>query len=176
MPPILRAVIMSVKLFLPRFTLIVTALLLSQCADSVGAGAMGGPTDQERSAQIAAEPRGDFFYGRRYFVNKTNFWGYVRKPGQQSRNARLVIMQERQQLNPDRFIGGGSGDKKYGFDQNFEYRIWGNYTGRNVYDLNSNQVLPEFLLTRYEVVDRNPGWLFQPNDRYDPTRITLLPR
>jgi hypothetical protein len=176
MQHILWQAIMSVKPFFLRFIPFVTALLLSQCADSIGGGSMGGPTEQERSAQIAAEARGDFFYGRRYFVNKTNFLGYLRKPGQQARHARLVVMQERQQLNPDRFVGGGSGDQKYGFDQNYEYRIWGNYTGRTVYDLNSNQFLPEFLLTRYEVVDQNPGWLFRPSDRYDPTRITLLPR
>lgn len=150
--------------------------LLSQCTGGIGVGSMGGPTTQERAAQISAESRGDFYYGRRYFVNKTNFWGYLRKPGQHARNAKLVVMQERQTLIPDRFLGGGSADKKQGFDQNVEYRIWGNYTGRQVYDLNSNQVLPEFLLTRYEVVDQNPGWLFRPDDRYDPTRITLLPR
>ena len=167
---------MLVKPFFLRFPLIVAAMLLSQCVDSMGVGSMGGPTEEERSAQIAAEPRGDFYYGRRYFVNKTNFWGYLRKPGQHARNAKLVVMQECQKLNPDRFIGGGSGQQKLGFDQNVEYRIWGNYTGRKVYDLNSNQVLPEFLLSRYEVVDQKPGWLFRPSDRYDPTRLTLMPR
>ena len=40
------------------------------------------PTVSDRKAQIAAEPRGDFYYGRRYFVEKTRFWGYLREPGQ----------------------------------------------------------------------------------------------
>ncbi len=154
----------------------VVAASLSQCSNSIGTGTMGGPTMSERSAAIATEPRGDFFYGRRYFVQKTNFWGYLRKPGQDARNAKLVVIQERQTLTPDRFLAGGAGEKQHGFDQNYEYRIWGNYTGRTVYDLNSNQMLPEFFLSRYELVEKNPGWLFRPDDRYDSTKITLFPR
>lgn len=159
---------------LPILAVVVASLC--QCSNSIGMGTMGGPTMSERSAAIAAEPRGDFFYGRRYFVQKTNFWGYLRKPGQDARNAKLVVMQEHQTLTPDRFLAGGTGEKQHGFDQNYEYRIWGNYTGRTVYDLNSNQMLPEFFLSRYELVEKNPGWLFRPDDRYDSTKITLFPR
>ena len=54
------------------------------------------------------------------------------------------------------------GSKSYGFDQNYEYKIYGRYTGRTLYEPNSNQFLPEFLLTNYEVLDTNPGWLFSP--------------
>jgi rRNA maturation protein Nop10 len=32
------------------------------------------------------------------------------------------------------------------------------------------------MLTGYETVNRNPGWLFRPDDRYDPYRITIYPR
>ena len=32
------------------------------------------------------------------------------------------------------------------------------------------------MLTGYEVVERNPGWLFQPSDHYDRFRITVMPR
>ena len=62
-----------------------------------------------------------------------------------------------------------------GFDQNFEYRIHGYYTGQKVYEVNSNQILPEFMLTGYELVSPTPGWLFSPKDHYNPQSITLRP-
>ena len=152
------------------------ALLLSNCGGSLGAGSMGGPTKEERSAQISQEPTGDSFYGRRYFVNKTRFWGYLRKPRQAANQGKLVIFRESSKLNPDRLPENGAAGQRYGFDQNYEYRIWGQYTGREVYDVNSNQFLPEFLLKDYQLVNTNPGWLFRPDDSYNPTRITLVPR
>jgi len=150
--------------------------LLTHCGAPMGTGNMGGPTQEERSAKIAAESSGDFFYGRRYYVQKTRFWGYVRKPHESWSRAKLVIFNESQKTNPDRLPENGPSGQRYGFDNNFEYRIRGNYTGRQVYEPNSNQILPEFKLTGYEVVDQNPGWLFRPDDRYDPTRVTLVPR
>lgn len=149
---------------------------LTQCGGSVGVSNMGGPTVEERAAQIDAESKGNFFYGRRYYVEKTRFWGYMRKPGQSSKHSKLVILRESQKLAPDRLPETGPPGQRYGFDQNYEYRIWGNYTGRTVYDINSNQFLPEFLLTNYQVVNKQPGWLFRPDDTYDPRRITLVPR
>ena len=132
------------------------------------------PTVSDRKAQIAAEPRGDFYYGRRYFVEKTRFWGYLREPGQSANKARLVIFNESWKLNPDR-LPELKGGKAYGFDNNYEYRIYGRYTGRELYEPNSNQILPEFILTDYQLVSRNPGWLFSPSDQYYPTRLSLLP-
>lgn len=155
---------------------VLTALILSQCASITGSGNMGGPTAEERAAQIAAEPKGDFFYGRRYYVRKTRFWGYLRKPGQSARESKLVIFRETNKLCPDRLPENGPPGQSYGFDQNYEYRIWGRYTGREVYDINSNQFLPEFLLSDYQLVNTKPGWLFRPSDRYEPTRVTLTPR
>ena len=140
-----------------------------------GPGNMGGlPTISTRKAQIEAEPRGDFYYGRRYFVKKTRFWGYLREPRQSAEKAKLVIFNESRKLNPDRLSEAG-GSKNYGFDNNYEYRIYGRYTRRKLYEPNSNQFLPEFLLTDYKLVSKNPGWLFSPSDRYYPTRLTLLP-
>jgi hypothetical protein len=137
---------------------------------------MGGPTVEERNAKIAAEQTGDFYYGRRYYVNKTRFWGYLKKPRESWSRARLVVFNESVKHNPDRFSENGPAGQRYGFDQNYEYRIRGSYTGREVYEPNSNQFLPEFKLTGYELLDRNPGWIFRPDDRYDPIRITLTPR
>jgi hypothetical protein len=152
--------------------------MLSQCAvpGGGGAGNMGGPTLEERHAQIASEATGDFYYGRRYHVAKTRFWGYLRKPRQPWRSAKLVIMREDKALTPDRLPETGPTGERYGFDNNYEYRIRGYYTGRDAYDPNSNQILPEFMLTGYELVDRKPGWLFRPDDRYDHQRVTLMPR
>jgi hypothetical protein len=158
------------------FFLLMLSFMLCQCAGTISTGSMGGPTMDERAAEIDREPKGEFYYGRRYFVEKTRFWGYLRKPRQSSRHAKLVVFRESSKLNPDRLPEDGPEGQRYGFDHNYEYRIWGRYTGRNVYDVNSNQFLPEFLLVNYDLVNRNPGWLFRPNDSYDPTRITLIPR
>ncbi|MCX6875365.1 MAG: hypothetical protein NTW21_16390 [Verrucomicrobia bacterium] len=150
---------------------------LTHCgSSSLGPGNMGGPSVEEREARIANEATGDFYYGRRYFVEKTRFWGYLRKPGQPWSRAKLVIFKEHQQTNPDRLPEDGPAGQRYAFDNNYEYRIRGYFTGRDAYEPNSNQFLQEFMLTNYDVVDRNPGWLFRPNDRYDRFRITLYPR
>lgn len=142
----------------------------------MGAGNMGSETQEARSAKIASEPRGDFYYGRRYYVYKTRFWGYLRKPGESANRSKLVVFNETQKTNPDRLPENGPAGQRYGFDQNYEYRIRGSYTGRQIYEPNSNQFLPEFKLSGYEVVDRNPGWLFRPDDRYDQSRVSLVPR
>lgn len=158
------------------------ALALSSCSEvssrhrrSTGPANMGGPSPEIRAAEIASEPSGNFFYGRRYYVEKTRFWGYIRKPHQSARQARLVLMNETQKRTPDRLPENGPPGQRYGFDQNYEYRLNGNFTGRTLYDPNSDQFLPEFKLTGYTLMNRNPGWLFSPQDHYDPYRITLLP-
>lgn len=153
-----------------------TCCLLTQCGSTMGSGNMGGPTVEERNAKISGESSGDFFYGRRYVVQKTRFWGYVRKPGQPWNRAKLVVLREDKKHAPDRFSESGGGAQRFAFDQNYEYRLRGYFTGQEAYDPNSNQFLPEFMLTGYEVTDRQPGWLFRPDDRYDPSRITVVPR
>jgi hypothetical protein len=165
-----------VRVFCRLVPLILVCPLLTHCGGALGVGNMGGPTVEERKAKIAAEQTGDFYYGRRYFVNKTRFWGYLKKPRESWSRGRLVVFNESAMQNPDRFSENGPNGQKYGFDQNYEYRIHGSYTGREVYEPNSNQFLPEFRLTGYELLDRNPGWLFRPDDRYNSTRITLTPR
>ena len=55
-----------------------------------------------RNAEIAREPRGNYFVGRRYHVPATRFWGYLRQPGQTWRTAQLVIMDESSCRTPDR--------------------------------------------------------------------------
>lgn len=156
-------------------------LLLSHCGSNApqiyGPPNMGGKSQsvEERRAQITSEADGDFFYGRRYYMPKTRFWGYLRKPRQDAKKAQLVIFREDKVLNPDRLPEDGTADRRYGYDHNFEYRIYGKFTGEKAYDPNSDQVLPIFSLSAYKLVDTSPGWLFSPTDHYDPKRITLVP-
>jgi len=157
--------------------LLALCCVLSQCGvSSFGPGNLGGPTVEERNAKIAAEPTGNFYYGRRYFVEKTRFWGYLRQPRQPWSQAKLVIMREDKKSTPDRMSESGPPGQCYGCDNNVEYRIQGYYTGREVYEPNSNQFLPEFMLAGYAMLDPRPGWLFRPEDHYDRFRITMIPR
>ncbi len=128
-----------------------------------------------RNAQIAAEPRGDFYIGRRYFIDGTRFWGFIRKPGQPWQQAKLSVINEDQKFTPDR-QRQIDGSAKMGFDHNHEYRLYGRFTGERVYDPNSNQVLPEFLLTRYELISSNPGFLFHPEQTFRPQTVPKPPR
>jgi len=135
---------------------------------------MEGPTVEERNAKIDAEEPGDYFIGRRYYTQNTRFWGYVRKPQESWSKANLVMVNEWQKKAPDRLKEGVKGG--YGHDSNYEYKLYGYYSGFNrVYEPNSNQFLKEFVITGYEVLDKNPGWIFSPADRYHPTAITLRP-
>lgn len=163
-------------------------VLLSSCSsnsyssrDPVAGGSgtpnMGPhPSPEFRKQQIANEAAGNFYYGRRYFVKKTRFWGYLREPRQPWSQGKLVIFNENRKRQPDRLPEDGPVGARYGFDQNFDYQIYGNYTGRTLYEPNSNQFLPEFALSSYQVINKDPGWLFTPKDHYDPIRVTLLPR
>jgi len=156
------------------------AALLSSCSSGGGSvygpPNMGGPTVAARKAQIASEPTGSFYYGRRYYIQKTRFWGYLRKPRQSASSAKLVVFNEAKKRNPDRLPENGPPGQRYGFDQNYQYKIRGYYTGDTVYEVNSNQFLPEFMLTGYELVNKQPGWLFGPKDHYNPESITLIQR
>lgn len=153
------------------------AFLFSNCSTSglSSQPSMAGPSVSARAQAIKAEQKGSHYIGRRYYVEKTRFWGYVRRPQEPWSKARLVILNEDRQKAPDRLPETGTGRSKYGFDANFEYKLYGSFTGEKGYDPNSNQILPEFKLSSYSVINEDPGWLFRPNDRYDSTRITLMP-
>jgi hypothetical protein len=56
----------------------------------------------EMTQQIAAEPAGDYYIGRRYYKPDYKFWGYIRKPGQPWSTAELVMLNEKWKLAPDR--------------------------------------------------------------------------
>ena len=134
--------------------------LLSLCA--VLTGCDSPYQSGVRAAQLAqrnailSEPQGDYFIGRRYYNPTYKFWGYIRKPGQPWRTAQLVMLNEKQKLAPDRE------ENALGSDNNCQYRIFGRFTGDTVYEPASNHLYPEFLLTGYELTDRNPPSIFAP--------------
>ena len=64
---------------------------------------------------------------------------------------------------PGRSLVQNKGEKlRESMDHNFEYKIMGHYSGREAYDPTSNMILPEFVLQGYELIDADPGWLFDP--------------
>ena len=115
--------------------------------------------------QIQAEPPGDYFIGRRYFKSNFRFWGYVRRPGQPWNTATLVMLNENKKLAPDRSkLGPGTGssyEAHAGFDNDYEYRLHGYFSGDQIYELVSNRVYPEFVLTGYELISMHPAPIFR---------------
>src|ERR1700758_1698178 len=105
--------------------------------------------------RIAAEPPGDYYIGRRYFKRDYKFWGYVKRPGQPWSTAELVMLNEKQKLAPDR------AELKFGEDNNYEYKLFGNFTGDKVYEPASNSIYPEFVLKGYELISTNPAPIFK---------------
>jgi len=108
------------------------------------------------AANIQAETPGDYFIGRRYYkIPQFKFWGYVRKPGQPWSTAQLVVFNEKEKLTPDRE------QLNFGFDNNYEYKLWGRLSGDTVYDAGSNGFYPEFVLKKYELVSVSPAPIFK---------------
>ena len=129
--------------------------------------ATADPNEQSRAAMIAeinAEPQGDYFIGRRYYKVDYKFWGYVRKPGQPLTTAKMVMMNENTKLAPDRELG------KIGSDNNYEYKLFGNFSGETVYEPASNGFYPEFILKGYELKTVTPAKIFKTPGATDPER------
>ncbi len=155
------------RLCLPLLSLL--TVVLSSCATSGGGG--GAQDTAARVAAIAAEPHGDYYIGRRFHIERTHFWGYVRRPGESWSKSRLIVLNERLQKSPDRLSEVPVSGPAHGYDHNYEYRLWGSFTGRKVYDPNSNMILPEFALQRWELISNNPGYLFRPNERFNGKQL-----
>ncbi len=155
-----------------KFCLLVVAVsLLSQCATTYNdCEALAA-----RAKVIAQEKEGDYFIGRRYYVPTTRFWGYMRAPKSHWSAARLVVMDESLLRTPDRGYEYPKGSAIYGSDNNHEYIIKGDYTGKMAYEPNSNQVLPIFKAKSYELNSATPGYLFRPSEKYREDRISLYP-
>ena len=149
--------------------------LLNSCETTGSSGddfVDNSPAVQARNAGILAEPRGDWFIGRRYFTQKVRYWGYIRRPGELWESARLVVMDENRGISqPDRLPEASAGGTAHGYDHNYEYRIWGSFTGQMCYDPNSDRELPLFAARKFEVISNSPGFLWSPRERYNPQYI-----
>ena len=131
---------------------------------------------QEREAAIAAEQPGDYYIGRRYYIPYTRLWGYLRRPGESWRTAKLVMMDEHTIHQPDRGPEPPLKHAVFGTDDNVEYAITGKFTGKQAYEPSTNLVLPLFRATSYRVLNRKPGFLFKPSESRSDDFITLDPR
>lgn len=146
-------------------------LLLCQC-DSLKSDCAAL---RAREAEIATEQTGDYYIGRRYYIPQTRFWGYVRRPQQSWREAKMVLMDESVVKNPDRGPEEPLPGATFGRDNNVEYILTGKFTGKDGYDPNANLVLPIFRPTSYTVRNEEPGFLFVPSEDYDKNFVTLRP-
>lgn len=165
----MRATMSPRLIFSALFLLL--SLFITGC-ETTGLSPQQAASVETRRRQIALEPRGDYYIGRRFYIDHTHLWGYLRSPGQDWSTSKLVIMNERYQKIPNRLPEQPTdGGYAYGDDHNTEYRMWGRYTGRKVFDPNSNLVLPEFELRRWEVNNESPGWLFKPNERFNGSQL-----
>jgi hypothetical protein len=138
---------------LRRTVPILIAIAISACESPAPSGIQAARTAV--AARIASETPGDYYIGRRYFKQDFKFWGYVRKPGQPWSTAKLVMLNESNKLAPDR-------EKlQFGSDNNYEYKLTGEFTGQTVYEPASNGFYPEFLVRNFELISTNPPPIFK---------------
>ncbi|HEV7866506.1 MAG TPA: hypothetical protein VGO90_02415 [Chthoniobacteraceae bacterium] len=143
---------------------------LFTCGFFAGCQAVDSSDRNSRAAMVDAikrEPAGDYFIGRRYYKVDYKFWGWVRKPGQPWSAAKMVMMNEHQKLAPDRQLG------KLGSDNNYEYRLFGYFSGETVYEPASNGFYPEFVLKNYELQSVTPANIFRGVGATDPRKRVI---
>jgi hypothetical protein len=116
---------------------------------------------------IRSEEPGNYHVGRRFYKQDYKFWGYVRSPGQPWSTAKLVMLNEQNKLAPDRELG------KIGSDNNYEYKLYGNFSGQTVYEPASNGFYPEFVLRAYELKSVSPGNIYRTAGAMDPARRVI---
>jgi hypothetical protein len=121
----------------------------------------------EMAQRIAAEPTGDYYIARRYYKPDYKFWGYVRRPNQPWSSAELVVLNEKQKLAPDRER------LEFGSDNNYEYKLYGYFSGDKVYEPASNGFYPEFVLKGYELISTNPAPIFKSQFRGSASEAAL---
>ncbi|HWB59908.1 MAG TPA: hypothetical protein VG733_10455 [Chthoniobacteraceae bacterium] len=141
-------------------------LLLAGCADSAQEDGIKAAR-QAMLDNIRNETPGDYFIGRRYYKKDYKFWGFVRSPGQPWGTAKLVMLNEQQKLAPDREIN------QIGYDNNYEYKLYGHFSGETVYEPASNGFYPEFVLTGYEIIAISPAPIFRQAADTDPNLHVL---
>ncbi|HEX8312815.1 MAG TPA: hypothetical protein VF614_15945 [Chthoniobacteraceae bacterium] len=116
---------------------------------------------------IRSEEPGNYYIGRRYYKQDYKFWGFIRRPGQPWNTAKLVMLNEHTKLAPDRELG------KIGSDNNYEYKVYGDFSGETVYEPASNGFYPEFVLKAYELRSVSPVNIFRTAGATDPARRVI---
>jgi hypothetical protein len=146
------------------------SVFVSVAALSFFAGCVTPNTQGQRSARqsmeesIRQEEPGKYFIGRRYYKRDYKFWGFVRQPGQPWSTAKLVMLNEQTKLAPDRELG------TLGSDNNYEYKLYGEFSGQTVYEPASNGFYPEFVLKAYELRSVAPANIYKESGATDPAR------
>lgn len=142
------------------------ALVLSGC-ETVDTGAAGRSAMNEA---IRTEPSGNYFIGRRMYKKDYKVWGWVREPGKPWKTAKLVMLNEQRKLAPDRE------QNKIGYDNNYEYKLTGYFSGEVVYEPASDGIYPEFILQGTEVKSIAAPNIYQQKRQNDPAvRILQAP-
>jgi hypothetical protein len=137
---------------------------LSSCTSDSGSSAGGGASRAAMSASIGQEPKGAYYVGRRYYKKDYKFWGFIRESGAPWSTARLVMMNENSKLAPDREGG------LLGSDNNYEYKLVGEFTGQTVYEPASNGFYPEFRLKGFELLNATPATIYHEAGATNPER------
>lgn len=149
------------------FPLICASLALvgiTGCTSADGATASSGSSRAAMAASIGQEPKGAYFVGRRYYKKDYKFWGYVRASGAPWSTARMVMMNEHTKLAPDRQ------NAAIGSDNNYEYKLIGDFTGATVYEPASNGFYPEFRLRGYQLLSTTPAPIYREAGATNPER------
>jgi len=77
------------------------------------------------------------------------------------------MLNEKEKLAPDRER------LEFGSDNNYEYKLYGHFSGDKVYEPASNGVYPEFVLQGYELISTNPPPIFKSQFRGSPSPTEL---
>ena len=65
------------------------------------------------------------------------------------------MLNEKSKLAPDRER------LEFGSDNNYEYKLYGSFSGDKVYEPASNGIYPEFVLKGYELISTTPTPIFK---------------
>lgn len=123
------------------FCALAAALLgLAGCATT--GGGLGIPSDP---AALNANPPA-YWVGHRVYNPKYQTWGYVKRPEDTWSQSVPVILNEQETLAPDRAL------ESRGLDNNFQYKLYGQFAGKKGYEPVLNRLFPVFVLKNFEPI------------------------
>jgi len=128
-----------------------------------------GPARAAMNEAIRMEPPGNYFVARRMYKQDYKVWGWVREPGKPWSTAKLVMLNEQKKLAPDREAN------RIGYDNNFEYKLSGYFSGDTVYEPASDGFYPEFVLTGVEIKNTAPANIYKYKRQGEPSVRILQP-